>query len=671
MSNVLKIIALSVDSKKLTLWDENGNTTIIKQGDLRVSRIVQEAKEKGLAPNNPVEVDLTIAISRHTEYNSVEDDSNGVIKFFRIAKKKLMDYILADSEPVVKVVPSIYLGETDVTKAVSKMLAILDSAPKAEQMYTEHVDIDTGYQVVLLGFNKEHDRTSLVNLITSIYGTNREDALSIANSDMPFVLKKYISKQAALEYQIQLNRTRGVFADVSRNGYVHLPYEEPKPTNEDKLALASERLSKLGAISTDKDEFHTNINDDDTLVAVVGNTVIPDVQNLQRQIRQSARNKDCVGLTRFLERLAPIISARRHSVEDLFKFMEQADLPIADDGSIVIYKRLQAKGNSGEFVDCHTGKVRQWVGCKVSVLEELVDQNRRQDCSHGLHVASLKYLRTFSGDVTIIGKVAPEDVFAVPEYDATKMRVSAYHIIDKLTPEQARVVNRGGSLSSEPGGLELLNKVLSGQHSAPTDLVVIGGHNGTKITLTKLSTETDALNESKSIGSKTNIDIEEALTQVVNIAPVVSAQEVKPTVKKKTNMELADDLWLKFHNASTSDIAAQVAGELIAFKGKIRKSWSSLGISSEMVKRLADARTAMPVARTSKDKVKATKIIPMVKGGKAAETIRSYLNDVGMSDYAKAHAMHDYKRSQKKSYAALGLTEDEIKEIDKLKHHLK
>ena len=135
-------------------------------------------------------------------------------------------------------------------------------------------------------------------------------------------------------------------------------------------------------------------------------------------------------------------------------------------------------------------------------------------------------------------------------------------------------------------------------------------------------------------------------------------------------MELADELWNKFQNAETSTVAAEVAGELIALKGKMKKPWSALGLSSDMVQQLADARTKMPVERKPEPVKKAVVSAP-AKGSKHADTIRGYLNDAGMTDFSKAHAIHDLKRAAKKSYVALGLTEDEVKAIDKLKHHLK
>lgn len=85
----------------------------------------------------------------------------------------------------------------------------------------------------------------------------------------------------------------------------------------------------MGAVATDAYEFHTDLNEnEETIVAVVNDKVVPDVQNLHRHIRQSANLKDYKGFTKFLERLSTVIDKRRHSVEDLMKFMEKVTCPL-------------------------------------------------------------------------------------------------------------------------------------------------------------------------------------------------------------------------------------------------------------------------------------------------------------------------------------------------------
>jgi len=162
-----------------------------------------------------------------------------------------------------------------------------------------------------------------------------------------------------------------------------------------------------------------NRDDDDiksgkaTVVAVVetadGPKVIPNMEKIKPLLAHAARNNSTKAVENFMRRLAAIIDKRRHSVEDLFKFLEHADLPLADDGSIIAYKRLNSKDKAkGIFVDCHTGKVEQKVGSYVCVKEELVDLNRRNDCSNGLHIARRSYLKNFGGNILTLCKIDPE-----------------------------------------------------------------------------------------------------------------------------------------------------------------------------------------------------------------------------------------------------------------------
>lgn len=679
MTNLVKIIALSVDNRNITLWEPDGNTILIPQGDQRVARIVMEAKAKGLAPGNPVFVDVSIPIHRNTEYESVEKGTNGLIKFFRVAKKAIKDFLLDDSEPVVPLVPSIKMGEFDVSKLTSKAVTTFLNVREATEGYEVPEPTVThttwgNFKVVLTGFTLKHDRTQVVKIIREICNCEQTKALDLANAKWPVTLIESVTEDAANDFSRRLSSIPGVHAVAVK---VTASVEPFKETNNSKLDAAETKLKALGAIDTEADAFHTELKEDETIVAVVNDKVIPDVQNLQRQIRQSAKLADYKGFARFMERLAGVIDKRLHSVEDLMKFMEKGDLPIADDGSIVIYKRLRSIEDN-KFVDCHSGRIKQWVGCKVAVKEELVDPDRRQDCSNGLHVASLTYLSSFDGNVTIIGKVAPEDVFAVPQYNTNKMRVSAYHIVGQLTKEQASVVNNGGSISTVPGGTELLNKVLVGDHEAPSTLVMVGGHNGSNLTYTVLNrSSVDGGSGSSVAKRKTTIDINEDLSNSALTSAPVTAQEVKPVeikpAKAPTVKEQILELVKEFQSAKSTEDKLAAADLLVELRGKARKPWAAFGVDSSVVDQIASVRAAPGRKESEPVKTNKAKVVPAKAPGKGkhADTIRGYLTDPGISDYQKAHTIHDLKRAAKKSYIALGLTEEECKAIDKLKHHLK
>lgn len=382
-------------------------------------------------------------------------------------------------------------------------------------------------------------------------------------------------------------------------------------TNDQKIELATARMREFaGKGSTvDDPDFHKPITDEDpdTIVAVNTQTgsVIPHAHKLSSQMKAASKLKDFRGFVNFLNRLEPVLKDRGHSAEDLMKFIEYGDLPIADDGCIVIYKRLKEK--HGTFVDVHSGNIKQNVGSYVFMRPGLVDPNRRQDCSNGLHVASLGYLSSFSGNVTVMAKVRPEDVFAVPEYSHTKMRVCGYHILAVLPESLRNHVNSGGSISSIPEGKELLNKVLRGAHVGITELVEVGGHNGSNVTYTKVeNTETAKAEEVKVDLVKETLeqsDLSEA-APIEKAAPVraTDLKEPTPVVAPEIKKTKIDLLWEQFEAAYLAEdlpTAQKFAEELLSAKQKAKKGWAKLGISDEDAELILSIREASDIKVTT------------------------------------------------------------------------
>lgn len=692
-TEMLTIVALAVDSHNLTMWTPTGSTVIIPQGDHRVARIVAEAKEKGLRTGNPVAVDIAEIVPQRAEFNDAEKNTNGLVKFFKMAKSKFLEFIQDGAGDVpAPVVPDIQLGsptEQLVSKAVDTFVAV-SQAVKPMEVIEEDGCYDKHNNLLwITGFDKVHDRVALIRFIMEVTHRDSEDAILLANSEWPIALTS-ASDDVAYEFNKRAQQISGVKfvvtdKDTTPEAYVEpvakpQPGIKPEPTEQEKLAAASEKLQALGAIGTDNADFHKDVAEDEVVVAVTPAGVVPGVENLQRHLRQASKLKDYKGFNRFLERLAPVVKDRRHSAEDLMKFMETAELPIADDGCILFLKRLRSKGTDDQgrrvFVDCHSGNIRQWVGCKVQVREDLVDPDRRRDCSNGLHVASMSYIRGFSGDVTILGKVAPEDVFAVPEYNTNKMRVSAYHILAVLPEEERNNVNSGIYLSKTEVGKKLLNDAIVGNHQSPTDLVVVGGHYGGNLKYTQLSQV--AREQIRNTASKEAINMEEKLNEVLAAEPVTPA-DVKPVVesepiaktKAPTVKEQILELVEEFKDATSQEDKLAAADLLVEMRGKARKPWAAFGVSNDIVDAIAAVRSkripepkAEPVKNVKAARpAAATKVAP---SGKHADNLRSILNDTSYSDYQKGHALHDYKRAAKKSFSAMGLTEAEAQTATRL-----
>ena len=121
----------------------------------------------------------------------------------------------------------------------------------------------------------------------------------------------------------------------------------------------------------------------------------------------------------------------RRSAHQLFPWCESANLTITEDGCFLAWKRVRS-----DFKDVHSGTIDNTPGQVVAVERNMVDDDPNRHCSHGLHVCSWDYLRSFSGEKVIKVKVNPADVVAVPhDYNNTKMRVCKYEVLaEEETP---------------------------------------------------------------------------------------------------------------------------------------------------------------------------------------------------------------------------------------------
>lgn len=131
-------------------------------------------------------------------------------------------------------------------------------------------------------------------------------------------------------------------------------------------------------------------------------------------------------LMNFIRRLQENPSSR--VVQDLYRFLEIGELPLLPDGRFLAYKKIKA-----DYTDCHTGSILNTVGQVVQMPRNQVDDDPNRTCSHGLHVASLDYIRDFAGERIVAVAVCPADVVSIPcDYNSTKMRVCRYEVVEEL-----------------------------------------------------------------------------------------------------------------------------------------------------------------------------------------------------------------------------------------------
>jgi len=209
--------------------------------------------------------------------------------------------------------------------------------------------------------------------------------------------------------------------------------------------------------------------------------IIPHVDNLQAHMARAAKDGS-PSVTNFFKRLAPIIQARKHSGEDLMKFIKRSEMPLTNTGRIIAYKRVTST-EEGYVVDTHSKKIKQCVGSRVTMPVDMVDSSRHNSCSTGLHVANLGYLGGFSGDKTLIVLVDPENFIAVPHGEDTKARVCSYDIIGMMSANSHQTVNQGNHVSGDQTFEQLIIDAVEGRSIVPFEEIFVGTKEITKVSL--------------------------------------------------------------------------------------------------------------------------------------------------------------------------------------------
>jgi hypothetical protein len=131
-------------------------------------------------------------------------------------------------------------------------------------------------------------------------------------------------------------------------------------------------------------------------------------------------------LVNFMDNLMQNPSHR--SVNELYGFLENNNLPITSDGHFLAYKRVR-----DDYRDVHSGTMDNSVGQVVTMSRNEVDDNANNTCSSGLHFCSQEYLASFGGDRTVIVKINPADVVSIPtDYNNSKGRACRYLVVGEV-----------------------------------------------------------------------------------------------------------------------------------------------------------------------------------------------------------------------------------------------
>ena len=397
-----------------------------------------------------------------------------------------------------------------------------------------------------------------------------------------------------------------------------------------QLSSIEEVMAHAQTVPASSPEFRMTAAEEQThdVVAVIQQDdgslgMVPNAHKLATQVAHAAETGQTAGVEALLKRMAAISDTRQHSVEDLLKFIQRGDLPVTDDGRIVYYKLLNRTDNQFGYADIHTGNVPQGPGVRVQMDASLVDHNRRNECSNGLHVARRQYLGSFGGDSCILGSLNPEDVIAVPNYDADKMRVKGYDLHFLLSPEEFKMVKSNTPFPADSKAAKMLALIIAGKQPPVTHVVNIGGHRGTLINITK--TEADAVAEAEVEAAVADAEPVAPIEEVVphndgpsNIAVVLDAAPLDPTQLAQTTSPLTEGLAVEEkeepvaetpvtkHKAAPdvptgasprAQIAALLASEPMSaelakrvniIKRAAKKGWDKLGVDAVTEQKIKD-----------------------------------------------------------------------------------
>ena len=148
--------------------------------------------------------------------------------------------------------------------------------------------------------------------------------------------------------------------------------------------------------------------------------------------------EDFMPLVNFFENVQA--NPNEHSREQLFKWLDNRDFSINEDGMIVGYKGVEDQGD-GIFVSVHagkamvdgkviTGRIPNPIGGIIEMPRSEVHHDPTNGCSSGLHVADFDFASGW-GNTVLEVEVNPRDVVSVPTEDNTfaKVRCCRYKVI--------------------------------------------------------------------------------------------------------------------------------------------------------------------------------------------------------------------------------------------------
>lgn len=499
-------------------------------------------------------------------------------------------------------------------KADGDTLIIRQGDPRVKDLVTKMVPVfeEGGPQFYMLQAEDMQDKNHFADAEKKMGGVVR--FFKMLKSKAKELLDKFVEPIEPMELGVKapVHMVNGEVVEAPVVAPVY-PKESERPLTKSAAAVAEIMAS---AVSSDSAGFSaTDVEgaEETTVIAVLDDdTCIPGCEVLATQAQAVAAGVGSgTGMENFLRRAGMI--KRGHSVEDLLKFIQKGELPLADDGCVLVYKLLSKTNVEGVFVDCHSGNVKQRVGSYVHMAEKLVDPNRGQDCSNGLHVARRDYLRSFGGNVCVLAKLAPEDVIAVPQYDARKLRAKGYHIIAELSSTDRDRVKNDKPMEDQV----LLGNAIAGNHVGILELVEITQSKGGGLIVTEAT-------------GKEAPELDQNLTgSSLDHLPGGEAAEPSSVDARALAMDLA-----KPATPDTSALTSFVGQEVVAVDQTVAGVVAVAMVEKELGKQIVESAKA----------IKAKRPIDVL--------VQNYELTGGVN---QARDLLEFKKAAKKSWTALGV----------------
>lgn len=167
-----------------------------------------------------------------------------------------------------------------------------------------------------------------------------------------------------------------------------------------------------------------------TLPAVLGNKII------------SLWQRGCTNFDHFIAFIDNLLgNPSERAREELYTFLENARLPITQNGTFMAYKGVSSdltsiRGNTNTTVlkgeRLNDGRIRNNINDIIQVRVEDVDPDCNVSCSTGLHVGSYEYARDYGSTILAV-EVNPANVISVPtDCNCEKCRVSKYRVLERI-----------------------------------------------------------------------------------------------------------------------------------------------------------------------------------------------------------------------------------------------